>query len=174
MRITANTVRSPVSVGGATVTNLVDALRTEVRLLGDLAAIMRRQRDAVARDDLDAVDDSVFATHRLLLTLTEARRRRRSINHMLGEGDDLSIGALDEFFAGAIPREVRASADQLAEAARTLQREVEVNRRILRRAIADGDQYVRTLCGVPSEQPVGYDSAPRPRSGGGSILDRTV
>jgi hypothetical protein len=153
MRISSNAVRSPVTVSATTVTALVDALRSEARLLGDLGALMRRQRDAVSRDDLDAVDDSVFGTHRILLTLSEARRRRRSINHMLGEGDDLSIGALDDFFAGAIPRDVRTAADQLSEAARTLQREVEVNRRILRRAIAEQQQ--------------------RPRSGG-SILDRTV
>ncbi|HEU4629165.1 MAG TPA: hypothetical protein VFS08_05445, partial [Gemmatimonadaceae bacterium] len=54
---------------------LVDAHHSERKLIEDLASIMRRQRSAVAEDDLQGVDDSVFATHRVLVTLGEARRR---------------------------------------------------------------------------------------------------
>jgi hypothetical protein len=72
--------RVPVTPTGATVAALADALRSEARLLGDLVNIMHLQRASVARDDIDGVDDSVFATHRILVTLGEARRRRRSLN----------------------------------------------------------------------------------------------
>jgi hypothetical protein len=64
------TVLSPVD-------SLTDALTTERRLLDELIVVMRRQRTAVGQDDLQAVDDSVFSTHRVLVTLSEARRRRR-------------------------------------------------------------------------------------------------
>ena len=60
------TVVSPVD-------SLTDALKTERRLIDELISVMKRQRSAVGDDDLQAVDDSVFATHRVLVTLSEAR-----------------------------------------------------------------------------------------------------
>jgi flagellar biosynthesis/type III secretory pathway chaperone len=167
--------RSPTARASSTVDALADVLRSEVRLLNDLAGIMRRQRDAVGKDDLDSVDESVFATHRVLLTLAEARRRRRSLNHLLGEGDDLSVAALDEFTSAAMPGEVRTAVHQLGVAARTLRREVDVNRRVLRLAIEAGEDFVRGLCGATAS-PVNYSA------GGGTalnaqrsaILDRTI
>jgi hypothetical protein len=174
-------VRAPIAYTSGTVTALGDALRSEVRLLADLVAIMRRQRDAVARDDLDAIDDSVFATHRVLVTLGEARRRRRSLNHLLGEGDDLSLSAIEDFFVGDVPEDLRAAVILLTDGARALQREVEINRRVLRHAIDSADQFVRSLYGGPATVSAGYPSAAAsststtyaPRSGG-SILDRRV
>src|SRR5690242_5899551 len=52
---------------------LLDALRSERKLLDELVSTLRRQRSAVGTDDLQAVDDSVFATHRILATLGQAR-----------------------------------------------------------------------------------------------------
>ena len=60
------TVLSPVD-------SLTDALTTERRLLDELIVVMRRQRTAVGQDDLQAVDDSVFSTHRVLVTLSDVR-----------------------------------------------------------------------------------------------------
>jgi hypothetical protein len=134
---------------------------------------MRRQREAVAQDDLDGVDESVFATHRVLVTLGEARRRRRSVNGLLGESNDLSISALDDFFGGALPAEVRDAAETLTDIARTLQREVDINRRVLRQAIDGGDQYVRALCGIPASPSADYSGNSTPTSGG-AILDRRI
>jgi hypothetical protein len=54
---------------------LTDALISERRLLEELITVMRRQRSAVGDDDLQSVDDSVFASHRVLVTLNEARQR---------------------------------------------------------------------------------------------------
>ena len=48
--------------------SLTDALVTERRLIDELIGVMRRQRSAVGQDDLQSVDDSVFATHRVLVT----------------------------------------------------------------------------------------------------------
>ena len=176
-------MRTPTSANTlATVAALGEALHSEARLLADLIAIMRRQRDAVARDDLDAVDDSVFSTHRVLLTLCEARRRRRALNHKLGEGDDLSLSGIEDFFVGEAPEALREAVALVTREARLLQREVEINRRVLRGAIDSADQYVRTMCGVDPTPATGYPAAavpggaavslaPRP---GGSLLDRIV
>jgi hypothetical protein len=155
---------------------LADTLLSEARLLVDLAVIMQRQRDAVAIDDLDGVDESVFATHRVLTTLGEARRRRRSLAQLLGESDDLSLSALESFFNGAAPENVRSATERLSDAARTLQREVDLNRRVLRRALEASDKYVRSLCGIPAPGPVGYPDSPRAPDGAidGNIVDRRI
>jgi hypothetical protein len=153
----------------STVAALADALRTEARLLGDLTGIMRRQRESVVHDDLDGVDDSVFSTHRVLVTLQEARRRRRTLNHVLGEGDDLSVVALDEFFNGQLPPEVGDAATALRGAALSLQQEVDVNRRVLREAISAGDRQVQLLVSAVTAQSPGHDASIE-----GRLIDRRV
>jgi len=154
---------------------LADTLLSEAKLLAELSATMQRQRDAVAVDDLDAIDDSVFCTHRVLATLGEARRRRRWLAQLLGESDDLSLSALAHFFNGNPPACVHTAAAHLADAARVLQRDVNVNRRVLRRAIEASDAYVRTLCGISGPESAAYSDAPG-RAGegspGGHIVDR--
>lgn len=155
---------------------LADTLRSEAKLLTELSATMQRQRDAVAIDDLDGVDESVFSTHRVLATLGEARRRRRWLAQLLGESEDLSLSTLESFFNGVPPVSVRAAIDHLADAARTLQREVDLNRRVLRRAIDASDAYVRSLCGLPAPGPTGYPDGSRAIDSGpgGNIVDRRV
>ena len=154
---------------GSTVA-LIESLLDEARMLGTMANIMRAQRDAVARDDIDAVDQSVFATHRLLVNLGEARRRRRQINVLLGETEDLSVASISDFFGGNVPSAVDEAAARLADAGRALQREVEINRRVLRHAIESGDRYVRTLAGVVT--PTGSAAADRRPDIGGALVDR--
>jgi len=135
------TVLSPVD-------SLTDALVAERRLIDDLIGIMRKQRSAVGDDDLQVVDDSVFATHRVLVTLSEARRRRRNLNALIGQPEDLGIHALDEALGNRMTAGMRVARDELHAAAKTLSREVSLNRRILKEALAAGDQYARTLAGV--------------------------
>lgn len=152
----------------AIVAALADSLRSEARLLGDLAQIMRRQRESVAHDDLQGVDDSVFSTHRVLVTLQEARRRRRALNHVLGESDDLSVVALEEFFNGDLPPSVAEAAAALRTSAMALQQEVAVNRRVLKEAIAAGDRHVQMLMGAVA----GGRGTAEPSATGGRLIDR--
>ena len=126
-------------------------------------------RKLLARDDLEGVDDSVFSTHRVLVTLQEARRRRRTLNHVLGEGDDLSVVALEEFFNGDLPPVVREAAEALRGNALALQQEVSVNRRVLREAISAGDRQVQMLVAAAT----GNTTQDAPPSGG-RLFDRTV
>lgn len=158
---------------GGTLDALADALRSERRLLDELVAIMRRQRASVAADDLQAVDDSVFATHRVLLTLNEARRRRRSLNLLLGGSEEMDVRELEAVLGPAMTAPLREALDGLRAAAVVLSREVEVNRRVLRQALAAGDDYVRALCGGPDSRPLyaPEGSAPRDEPRGGFLLD---
>ena len=143
---------------------LLDALVSERRLLDDLAATMRRQRTAVGADDLPSVDDSVFATHRILATLGQARTRRRQINRLLVGIEELPARDLDEALGDYMSDALRAARDELVSSAAALAREVDVNRRVLRDALSTGDAQARVLAGTgpAAEMP-----------NGGALLDRT-
>jgi hypothetical protein len=117
--------------------SLSEALATERRLIDELLAVIRRQRRAVADDDLRGIEDSMFATHRLLVTMSEAKRRRRTINTLLGQSEDVGILALDRVLGPRMTAELREERDGLHQAARTLSREVAVNRELLRAAMGD-------------------------------------
>ncbi len=152
---------------------MADALASEARLLRDLALLMERQRQGVATDDIAQVDETVFATQRVLLTLNEARRRRRSLTRLLGGEDDMSLRALDATLGTRMTESLRRSREDLHEAALQLSRQVELNRHVLREALAANDDYVRTLCGVGSSGVYSADAQPAPtESRGGVLIDR--
>jgi flagellar biosynthesis/type III secretory pathway chaperone len=131
---------------------LTDALVSEHKLIDELTVVMLRQRSAVGVDDLQAVDDSVFATHRLLLTLGEARKRRRAINRMLGYDEDLGVRQLGDVLGAQMTPRLRTERDELQDAARRLSKEIEINRRILREALAHSENFVRVMRGAPAEK----------------------
>lgn len=129
---------------------IADALANEIALIEELISIMTKQRAAVSVNDLQAVDDSVFATHRVLGTLAESRKRRRALSAMLGEREELPLESLDEVLGDRMTDSLRAVRSALHETARTLSREVAINRHVLRHALASGDSYLRTLAGAPA------------------------
>ncbi len=147
-------------VPAAAITALSGALLSERKLIDELTDIVLRQRAAIAVDDLQAVDDSVFATHRLLLTLGEARKGRRSINAMAGCKEETGVKHLEEALGPWMTAELREAREALQIAASRLSREIGINRRILREAIANSDSFVRTVVGAPTDAAQqGYGSA---------------
>lgn len=114
---------------------LCDVLAAETRLLNDLIGILRGQREGVASGDFAMVDDSVFATQRVLHTLTEARRRRRAIYRMLGAPADAGARALAETLGSALAPDLAQALDTLMTAADELAQHVEENRAALRQAL---------------------------------------
>jgi hypothetical protein len=159
-----------------TVDTLAEALNGEVRLIEDLASILRRQREGVVSDDVQKVDDSVFAAHRLMRTIEEARRRRRTMTGILLGAADVPPRDLAQSLGGRATPGLTAAAGGLQAAAMALSREIEINRHVLRGAIEAGDQVVRALCGVRGA-PVSYDATARavqPPGGGGSLFNQQV
>lgn len=130
---------------------LHDALVTERRLLDDLVAQMRRQRTAVGADDIDGVDDSVFATHRILATLGQARQRRRQLNELLGGTADMPLRDLEARLGPQADDRLREARQRLQAAADTLSREVGLNRKLLREALAQNASQVRARSGQPEQ-----------------------
>ncbi len=110
--------------------SLAGALQAERRLLDELSAVVRRQRAAVAGDDMDAVSDCVFATHRMLVTLRETRQHRQSIGALIGlpAGADAGTDSLDRALGARMTPAIRAARDGLHESARALAREVAASR----------------------------------------------
>jgi len=134
---------------------LVGALATEQRLIEELIAVMQRQRAAVGTDDLQGVDDSVFATHRLLLTLGEARKRRRTLNGLAGCAEETGVKQLEQALGARMTDALRDARASLQEAARQLTSELDINRRVLREAIAGNESFVRAIRGDATE-PASY------------------
>lgn len=134
---------------------LIDTLRSERRLLDELRAIMARQRDAVARDDLQAIDDTVFAVQRVLLTLNEARNRRRTLSERLGCDTEAAPHRLADALGHRATEGVRLASCDVEDSARRLSREVATTREVLRKGLATGEEYVRILVGA-GDKGVGY------------------
>lgn len=150
---------------------MIDALGSERRLIDELIALMRRQRAAVSADDLQGVEESVYAVQRVLHTLGEARKRRRALNVRFGRSEDLGLQDLEDALGGLFDPRVHEARSGLQEAARTLSGEVAVNRRVLREALAAGDEYVRALLGAGMPQPLYTESAAAERPAGARLLD---
>jgi len=119
----------------STIEALAGSVASEVRLLEELITVLRKQRSAVAAEDLTGVDDSVFATHRILVTLAEARRNRRALTGMLGGGDEVGLNGLEELLGGKMSESLREVRREMVSAASRLSREVEMNRDVLRSAL---------------------------------------
>jgi hypothetical protein len=137
---------------------LSDVLGTERKLLEELVQVMQRQRAAVGADDLQALDDSVFATYRVLATLGEARRRRKSVNRLLGGAEDMNVNELEDILGDRATPALIAARDALLTAATSLSREVDANKQVLRTAMDNGNDYVQKLFGGP--QPTATYVAP--------------
>jgi hypothetical protein len=139
----------PASPGGphapAVLDALLDSLRSERKLVEDLAATMRRQRTAVGCDDLQTVDDTVFATHRILATLGQARLRRRQLSRLLAGADEFPMRELEDVVGPQMTDALRGARDDLQASAAALAREVDVNRRVLRDALSHGEAHARVL-----------------------------
>ena len=138
---------------------LSDVLGTERRLLEELMLVMRKQRAAVSADDLQALDDSVFATYRVLATLGEARRRRKTVNRLLGGAEDMNVNDLEEILGDRATVDVIDARNALQQAAMELSREVDTNKKVLKSAMDNGNDYVQKLFGTTA-QPTATYAAP--------------
>ena len=167
----------PGAIAPALLDALYDALVSERKLLDDLIAQMRRQRSAVGSDDIDGVDDSTFATHRILATLGQARQRRRQLNVLLTDNEDTTLRQIEEMLGARMNARLVDARQRLQHSADILAREVGMNRKLLREAITSNDQHVRTLVGSPANgttyiNDAGAKLAPTPSRG--VLVNRTA
>lgn len=123
-----------------------EAAIAETGLLEELIRLLRSQRQAVADDDLQLLDDLTAAIHRRLHQVAEARGSRED--------------------RGADQHDV----DELRAVGCILAREVKRNQQILREALGRSDEYARAICGAIDPAARGLSE----RTVGASLINRTV
>jgi DNA-binding sugar fermentation-stimulating protein len=157
----------------ATPAMLAAALEREARLLDALVQVLRRQREAIAAADAGQIDECVHAAHRVLLTLSEARRHRRVLLGVLAGSEDAPIRSLETALGATATTQVLAARDRLQQAAALASREVAVNRQVIEAALAAGDAQLRLLRGI-SDRPLAYDSRAQgvEEVGSGTLINR--
>lgn len=155
---------------------LLDALEGEGRLLRTLLEILKRQRAGVAEDDLEKLEGSVYDAQRVLGTLAQARRRRRSLISLLTGDPETPMDGLDDYLGARLTPELDRARQALRSDALALKRELAINRRILESASDAGQGFLRLLQGG-TRKPTTYGpgpAGPGARSGGGTLLNRTI
>lgn len=95
-------------------TRLLQAMEGEMRLLRSLGVALTRMDDALQAGDGNAVDEAVYAVHRVTRTLLEARRRRE----VLIEIEQLRGGGI------GFPMEIRAALARLVESSLALDAQI--------------------------------------------------
>ena len=166
----------PARNGPTDVRALSRALDGEAKLLNDLLVVLERQRDAVAADDLEQVDATVFDAQRILLSLGQARRRRRALLGLAAGNEGLPLGELHRLLGDAMDPELASAIDRVTGVADRVQRQMSLNRQILSGAIRAGDELLRAL-GTGGKKPAAYShptEAPAPGPAGGLLLNRQV
>lgn len=159
------------------VDSLAEALRREAKLLLDLREVLKRQRAAVAQDDLAIVDETVYSAQRIFRTLAEARRQRRAILEILGVDREASVDALEGILGVRMTMDLRLAQEELKEAARRVSGELDVNKKILQGAISSGEELIRGLRGGSDKSSgvYGPQASPPPSQGdGGLIINRQI
>jgi hypothetical protein len=135
------------------------------------------QRAAVAADDIQGVDDSTFATHRILATRGQARQRRRLLHVLLGGTEECTLREVEELLGELVDDRFREARGRLQQSADMLTREVGMNRKMLREAITTTDTHVRTLVGSPASPSTYASEGLVPSTTGaprGVLVNRTV
>jgi len=143
--VTKQTTQVNGVAGSHDVLTLVEALDVEGRLLGELKTILQQQRQGVATDDLGVIDDSVFAAHRVMGTLKEAQKRRRTLVEILTGTETTPLDELDEALGTEMTPGLLAVRDRLHHEARELAREIRINHRVLQGAMEQGSRMIQVL-----------------------------
>lgn len=158
--------------GPSRLDGLTDALDTERRLLDQMAQVLRRQREGISTDDLAVLDESVYSAQRVLLTLQQARRRRRTLMTLLGGAEDTPLDELEAALGPGVTPSLSIARDRLLEAAERLARELEVNRRVIDGAISVGDELIALFIGPPpSPELYSKNDGPEPGGRPGALIN---
>jgi hypothetical protein len=125
--------------------DLTGALGHELRLIDDLRQALIRQRVAVAADDPEAIESSVHAIGRTLLTLEEARRGRGALIALVACNGAIALSDLEAHVGFSLPDGFVAAREAVHQAAEATSRELAINQTVLRHALEAGDAYLQQL-----------------------------
>ncbi len=149
--------------------DLIGALGHELRHIDDLRQALLRQRAAVAEDDPEAIESSVHAIGRTLLTLEEARRQRRALIALVAGDGAIALSDLEAHLGFSPPESFVTAREAVRRAAEATSRELAINQTVLRRALEAGDAFLQQLFSSTADPMPAYTPGPRttePRPGG--------
>jgi hypothetical protein len=150
------------SVIGRRLQELTASLQGEARLIEELGAALERQRGGVAADDAAAIETSVQAVSRTLLTLEAARRRRVELTEHLAGREGAGLDELERELGRALPAPLVQAREAVRRAAAAVQRQAAINQTVLRRALDAADAYLQALFSGAAEPSPVYQAAARP------------
>jgi hypothetical protein len=148
-------MEGPVGAGeiatSAELTDLAGALIQEQRFIEELRQALLRQRAGMASGDSELIDESVYAITRTLLTLEEARRRRRaSLTAAVMGRPDVALSDLESFI-GVLPAPLLAAREAVRRAAEATAHDLAINQRVVRQAHEVGDAFLQRLFSSASD-----------------------
>jgi hypothetical protein len=156
----------------ARLVELGHALERETEIVDELRGVLIRQRQAVATTQADAVNVTVDAIGRILLTLEEARRRRATMTQSLTGDAATRLDRLEAALSMALPASVADSRRRLRESAASVAREVAINRDVLRRAVESGEAFLQALFSATGLATPVYGTGEKDESPSGMLLNR--
>lgn len=151
--MTPAAVRSRIPGPGIGIEDLTATLELEGRLLEELLDVVRGQRVGIVFGDAERLDDSVFAAHRLIRTLTEARRHLHTIVSVLAGGDATGLDDVEALFDAEAAVVLRNLRDRVCKTARTLSSEMAVNRLLIRQVLRNVEAACREAADAPGQRP---------------------
>jgi hypothetical protein len=148
-------MEGPAGGGGiatsAELTDLAGALIQEQRLMEELRHALLRQRAGMASGDPELIDTSVYAIARMLLTLEEARRRRRAaLTAALMGRQGVALRDLESFI-GVLPAPLLAAREAVRRAAEATAQDLAINQTVVRQALEAGDAFLQQLFSSASD-----------------------
>lgn len=135
---------------------LTTALTHELRLIDELRAALLRQRAGVAADDSEAIESSVQAVGRTLLTLEEARRRRTQLTAFLTGNHSSELADLERHLGCRLPEALQSAREAVRRAATAAAQDARINQNVLRRALEAGDAFLQQLFSTAIEPAPAY------------------
>jgi hypothetical protein len=140
------------------------ALEVETALLDELVETLLEQRGAVASGDLDRVFGGSDRVTETLLKLDRARTGRRDLMVRVAGEPALPLADLEAKLGRPLPEAAVRARKHLRDAARRAERELAINRAVLRRAQNAGQAHFEALLTwLERETPLYGPSAGKPR-----------
>jgi capsid protein len=149
---------------------LARALDHESGIVCELRDALIQQRAGVASSEAAAVNASVDAIGRILLTLEEARSHRTGIVAALAGDPRLGLDRLEAALGAPLSARVEEARAGLCRAAGEVAHEVAINRAVLRRAVEAGEAFLQALFSATADPPAVYGSPQRREESGAAVF----
>lgn len=137
---------------------LLEALNSEAEEISKLTSSIEDQRAAIEQDKIDKIDESVFAIHRILLTLSEAKKHRIEVAALMGVDTEGGLSMLERLPQYESSEELYNAVSRLRASATSLSKLVRINRSILREALAQNERHAAAVLGSITLESPTYDT----------------